>query len=612
MIPSPETRNRAAGKGRRSLGSTVAATLMCAAVTRAQVELVREGTSWHVRTPNYEAVVEKDGCLTSFRVRGEEFFSTAARNPRGAYLYQKGPLVLSPPRPVGNHTLVADSSKATVRYEFRDSAVTWYVVNKTAAKLLCLIVFSPRVKVVRGEADWWEKVPTTFRWKETTWFCDRSNLRIRGSSRVWGPWRAGLQVWEATVAPNQPHEVTLQPDVAPAKDTAQAERVAGRPPPPPPLDPVGPMWDLERLSRPPRTFPAEGFHEDGVEALFYAGPVFRGKPTRVFAWVGLPNVAAGRQVPGMVLVHGGGGSAFASWVRRWTKRGYAAIAMDTCGCVPKGTYGNWERHPQGGPPGWGGWGQIDWPREDQWTYHAVADIILAHSLLRSLPRVDARRIGLTGISWGGYLTCIVAGVDHRFKFAVPVYGCGFTNENAFAAPLNALGKERAARWMRWWDPSGYLPQARLPMLWVGGTNDFAYTFNALQKSYRLPPGPRTLCIRLRMPHGQEPGESPREIQVFADSLVKGGTPLPTVTGRGREGDTVWATFRSREPVVSAELNYTVDTGAWQDREWQTRPARIHRPGRVMTTLPPHTAACYFNLVDDRGCIVSTEHEELRR
>ena len=48
------------------------------------------------------------------------------------------------------------------------------------------------------------------------------------------------------------------------------------------------------------------------------------------------------------------------------------------------------------------------------------DVILAHSLLRSWPRVDPERIGLTGISWGGYLTCIATGVDNRFKFAIPV------------------------------------------------------------------------------------------------------------------------------------------------------------------------------------------------
>lgn len=217
--------------------------------------------------------------------------------------------------------------------------------------------------------------------------------------------------------------------------------------------------------------------------------------------------------------------------------------------MPRGTYGTWDRNPEGGPAGWGGWGQLDDPREDQWAFHAVASALLANSLLRSRPEVDADRIGLTGISWGGYLTCIIAGVDSRLKFAAPVYGCGFTLDHNFAASVMAQGKERGERWMRWWDPSAYLGQARMPMLWVTGTNDFAYTFPALQKSYLLAPGPRTLAVRIRMPHGHgAAGEGPEEIRVFADSLLKGGDPLPRFTGQGREGQAVWATYESRVPI----------------------------------------------------------------
>ena len=71
-------------------------------------------------------------------------------------------------------------------------------------------------------------------------------------------------------------------------------------------------------------------------------------------------------------------------------------------------------------------GSIDKPPTEQWSYHAVAAAIRGHSLIRSFPEVDAQRTAVTGISWGGYLTCIVAGLDSRFKAAVPVYGCGFS------------------------------------------------------------------------------------------------------------------------------------------------------------------------------------------
>ena len=198
----------------------------------------------------------------------------------------------------------------------------------------------------------------------------------------------------------------------------------------------------------------------------------------------------------------------------------------------------------------------------------------AHSLLRAQKEVDPERIGVTGISWGGYLTSIIQSVDPRFKLAAPVYGCGFTTDHSFAKSVTGLGPERGARWMRWWDPSSYLKQAAIPILWVNGSNDFAYTLNAYQKSYRLPPGPRTLCIRLRMPHGHGPaGEGPKEIHVFADSILKGGVPLAKITGQGRDGRQVWATYESQRPIKKAELNFTRDLGPWPNRKWEANRPR---------------------------------------
>ncbi len=614
--------SRVAGRRLAALvcGVCAAVVALSAAIAHCQQNepaITQEGGSFVARGANYKAVVSSDGCMSSLKSDGVEFLRSAPdRIPRGAYLYQSGLLRMADVTQAGPNVVEAKSDKGTIRYEFESDSLTWNLVNSTEKRMLFVVVFDPAVNAVQGDRRRWAKTPTRKRWKNTLWFRDGTSLRIRGGSSIWGPWSGNHQVWDVQIPPKGCVKVELQPGAATEAELAQAERVLHAPPPLPPTDPTGPMWDMARLSKPPQTWPAEGFAEtessQNVKAVFFKGLPYQGRETRVFAWIGLPDVPAGTTVPGAVLVHGGGGSAFATWVRRWTSRGYAAIAMDTCGCVPKGSYGHWEPHDKGGPPGWGGWDQIDDPREDQWTYHAVADAILAHSLLMSLPEVDAGRTGLTGISWGGYLTCIVAGVDQRFKFAVPVYGCGFTNEHTFAGSVNGLGPEGAARWMRWWDPSVYLPNASMPICWVAGSNDFAYTFNALQKSYRLPKAPRTLCIRLRMPHGHGgAGEGPTEIFTFADSIVKDGVPLTRLTGQGREGNQVWATFETGAKITKAELNVTKDTGKWPARKWKALPADIDPTGRVSANLPEGTTVYYLNLFDDRQCVVSTEHEELK-
>lgn len=380
-----------------------------------------------------------------------------------------------------------------------------------------------------------------------------------------------------------------------------------------PVDPAQPSWDMEILGKTPKTYPAEKPVAAGMTSVFFEGLPWRNRPTRVFAYYGVPKAAPGERVPGMVLVHGGGGTAFDAWVRLWNERGYAAIAMDTCGCVPIGSYGKWQRHEFGGPPGWGGFAQIDEPIEDQWTYHAVADVVLAHSLLRSLPGVDRERIGVTGISWGGYLTCIVSGVDARFRFAAPVYGCGFLGDNsAWLGEFEKMGPEKSSRWLGQWDPSVWLRRNQMPTLWVTGTNDFAYPMDSLQKSYRVTQGPRTLCIRIRMPHGHGgAGEKPAEILAFADSLLRNGRPLARITGQGRENDRAWVTFDSAVPIPRAELNYTLQTGRWQDRLWQAMPAEIDPVAqKAHARLPQGVKVYYFNLIDQRDLVVSSEHVEL--
>ena len=377
---------------------------------------------------------------------------------------------------------------------------------------------------------------------------------------------------------------------------------------------VAPIWNLAALSKTPVTFTATNQSSiPGVRSFFFEGVPFNGKPTRVFAWYGTPTNAA-KKVPAMVLIHGGGGTAFDAWVKLWLSRGYAAIAMDLCGCVPVGTYGKWQRHDNGGPAGWGGFDQIDQPQRDQWTYQAVGDSVLAHSLIRSFPEVDVDRIGVTGISWGGYLTCIVSSVDTRFKFAAPVYGCGFLGDNsAWLGTFEKMGGEKSMRWIASWDPSQHLKRTAMPVLWVNGSNDFAYPMDSWQKSYRITSGPDTLCLRVRMPHAHGgAGENPAEIHAFAENLFRGGAPLAKVLKQGRDGAIVWATFSSKVKIKNAELNFTKDGGKWQQRKWETTPAEIDgATGKASATLPEGTTVYYINLVDERGLVVSAEHQEIR-
>ncbi len=362
-------------------------------------------------------------------------------------------------------------------------------------------------------------------------------------------------------------------------------------------------WNLAALKQPPA---AEWGGRTGlVQEVYYQGEPYRGRATRVFGYLGRPAAGEG-PFPAMVLVHGGGGKAFRDWAEHWARRGYVALAMDTAGCGPNGPLAD------GGPDQSDTTKFRDFTDEDareMWTYHAVSAVIRGVSLLAALPEVDRRRIGITGISWGGYLTCIVAGLDDRLKVAVPVYGCGFLGDNS-AWKSDSLAKMRPEvrdRWLRDFDPSQYLGGVNCPILFLNGASDFAYPLDSYRASYRLVPARlRHLSVVLDLPHGHI--WTFDEVDVFVDSVLRGGLPLPRLGPTKTDGDRVSAKVVSPVPLKGAALHYTTDTGEWQKRRWQTVPAEV-KGGTITARLPgQRPAAWYLSVTDERGLRVSTEHE----
>ncbi len=364
------------------------------------------------------------------------------------------------------------------------------------------------------------------------------------------------------------------------------------------------------FSKVPQVFPSETIKspDPRIRALFFEGAPYRGEPTRVFAWLGVPDHKPGETVPGIVLLHGGGGTAFESWVKTWVDRGYAAIAIDHFGTLPMDGKPR-PRNPQGGPEGGSAaFAKLGEPPGDQWPFHAVTAASRALSLLRAEPGVDPERIGVTGISWGGYLTCVFAGVDPRLRFAIPVYGCGYYRDAVFA---EAIAKKPASDvWWTRWDASHYLGGIRAPMLWVNGTNDHFFWLPAWQQSYRrIPEAQRSLALRVGMKHGHPPEGDPPEVLAFADAIVRGGEPAPQIVSARSEGSEFVVAFRSAQPIAKAELHYTTDTKSpWEKREWKSVSAAVSGD-TARVTIPDDAAVFFVNLTDSRGLVSSTEHVE---
>ncbi len=367
-------------------------------------------------------------------------------------------------------------------------------------------------------------------------------------------------------------------------------------------------WDMRQLAQVPEVKWLK--KETPVRELLYASEAYSGESTQVFAYYATPGSLAGDpsldvNLPAVVLVHGGGGTAFSEWVELWAKRGYAAIAMDL------GGRGAGRKPLENGGPDQGDdtkFGAVDEPNHEQWTYHAVAAVVRAHTLIGSFSEVDENRTAITGISWGGYLTCIVAGIDRRFKAAVPVYGCGYLGDaSVWLGRFAKMKPEQREKWLNLWDPSQYVGGAEMPVLFVNGTNDFAYHLEAYHKTYRLVAAEkRHTRITVRMPHGHSPGWAPQEIGLFIDQQLREGKPLPRISEVARTDRGYAAQVQSSTKLKSAEIHYTTDEGANRERQWKSLPAILKGTRIEAAELPKDTKICFVTLKDERGAIVSSE------
>jgi dienelactone hydrolase len=386
-----------------------------------------------------------------------------------------------------------------------------------------------------------------------------------------------------------------------------------RPTPPNPIPTITPtpgLWDLAALGQKPAVTWLD--EASPIRSLRYESVPYDGHPTQVFAYYSDPDALrqrppSGTKYPGVILVHGGGGKAFAEWVRLWAEAGYAALAMDLAGVDGAG-----KPVPQPGPD------QTDYFRFDRlaegspantWPYHAVASVIRAHSLLLHLPAVDPGRTALTGISWGGYLTCVVAGLDDRFKAAAPVYGCGYFDQcPRIFEGAERLSAEKQAEWLRLFDASVYVGRAKMPLLFVNGNGDPFFPVEPYQRTLALlPEARRTVLLEPDLEHGHEAGWEPTEIRLFFEQILNGSTSFPALARPQAMLAEASVGYTAPGSLRSAQFYYSTDsTSANENRTWQHVSVPV-TANRLRVPLPTGGVRYgFFVVTDSRGASVSSE------
>lgn len=372
----------------------------------------------------------------------------------------------------------------------------------------------------------------------------------------------------------------------------------------------------------PEFRPTEKKYTD-ITALTFDGMDRNGKKTKVFAYIGFPEGAsADSPVPGVVLVHGGGGHPFLEWVKMWNDRGYAAIALETTGYFPTEVnagltevYGGYGYGLSGvfteagytSSPDNDGMSSSTGPVENMWMYHAVGDTLLATNLLASYPCVDAEKIGVTGISWGGVITAIVIGYQPDYAFAIPVYGSGYLEEALSWMGDNFAGADTQALW----SAADRFSLVDFPVLWLCWNDDNCFSVNSSSKSFldtvKVNPNTR-ISIKNNMMHSHGSAWTPSESIAFADSVVMGKSGFAGFETQpaGRdvsvrlsipEGTTVSPSaaklYYFTGPMTYSEHEKYGYSSTFLDPVWQVADAAYDPATQTVTAKVPADATGYY-------------------
>lgn len=383
-----------------------------------------------------------------------------------------------------------------------------------------------------------------------------------------------------------------------------------------------------------------------IKAITYDGVSYQGKKTKVFAYLGFPEGATpDAKVPAVVLVHGGCGHPFLEWVRIWNERGYAAIAMETTGYFPEKVnagvnesgflydFGSFAREGYVLAPQCGNATEYT-EVENQWPYHGISQVILAGNILRQDKRVDSRKVGIMGISWGGILTTQTIGFDSRFAFAIPVYGTAYLTDER--CPFGNFDNPYVAKL---WAAEQNLDNATLPIFWYVLNDDGGFGIPSFVRSYlHTEPLSEKNVLFMRGDWGHSHAhvfnekETENHSKVFADWVLKGTGGFPTFVTQP-EGRNFCAKLTIPEGVtgeISATIHYLTEPMTYSinhkfgennpnyclDQTWYKTKENIlvdKAAGTVTGTIPETAAGYYIDLeftVDGVDCVSSSIYIEV--
>lgn len=346
---------------------------------------------------------------------------------------------------------------------------------------------------------------------------------------------------------------------------------------------------------------------DGVRVrkVVFRSMTVGGESQDVYAVIARP-VGEG-SFPGVLWLHGGYGCAEPKAAIRYAKAGYVTIVPDLPGIGdPKtctNSVGPWAaRFAKLGKRS-----KPD-PTADE-TFDAVVAALQAFDLLGAQPGVIKDRIGVAGISMGGYTTTMIAGLlGERVRAAYVLYGCGFYDRGStWMAELNNLPDDEREAWLHHFDAGRRASGIRAPYFIAAAASDHFFWPPAVNSTLSAIPGARN---QVYAPANHRlagiPGSGDLDLLYLGYWLKGEGQPFPKVTIESCQpqpdgGKRIAFSVQAPLPVQTATVYVTAGGESWEKSAWESIVAQTAGPNRFQAVIPAdkvNTRGAWFVNVSD--------------
>ncbi len=345
------------------------------------------------------------------------------------------------------------------------------------------------------------------------------------------------------------------------------------------------LWkDVDTRKEPLDVEIIKEWEEDGVimKILRYRIGIFKGQKAMMAAVYGYPK--GGKNLPGLVQIHGGGQYADYRAVLTNGKRGYATISIAWAGRInapdyvinpeivklfwdnnsddpeyklttdwgPLDAYHAPCRNPKNNfasvaPASWT-YDSSESPRNNSWFLCALG-ARRAITFLEQQAEVDPYKLGVYGHSMGGKLTVLTA-IDPRIKAAAPSCGGISNNDDENPLYLNTIAD------------NAYLKVISCPIIFLSPSNDFHGHLRDLPTATRLIKSKEWRVVSAPHHNHQDLGDSEVTGLLWFDQYLKGTftypkTPVSQLILKTKNGiPTFTVSPDASKSILAVDIYYT--------------------------------------------------------